>query len=110
MVSLGDDYDFVISRISVWNRDDCCMSTLSGASVEVLDNDGDVVSCQLIPAGTQNRVYHFDFEPVAGRFVRVKKPNGVFTIAEVEVLGWSLTKSPTLRPTESPTISQSSFA
>ena len=94
MLDLGDDYDHVISKIAVYNRQDCCADRLSGSDVEVLDSDGNVVASQMIPTGTANRVYHFDFEPVEGRFVRIKQTGGyALNIAEVEVMGWSSCKS-----------------
>ncbi len=101
-VDLDASYDYVINRVSVYNRNDCCMGTLAGAEVQILDSSGAVVASE--PLVGVMGVYNMNFENVEGRSVRVRKANGGgLTIAEVKVLGWSSTQSPTISPSLSPT-------
>ena len=101
-VDLGASYDYVINRVSIYNRNDCCMNSLAGSDVQILDDSGAVVASE--PLVGFMGVYNINFDNVEGRSVRVTKTNGGgLTIAEVKVQGWSPTKSPTRSPTLSPT-------
>ncbi|KAL7542580.1 hypothetical protein ACHAXR_011906 [Thalassiosira sp. AJA248-18] len=110
LVDLSQNYEYVINRVSVYNRNDCCMDRLSNSEVQILNDEGTVIASELIPAGAVSSVFHFDFDNVSGRYVRVYKPVfGELEIAEVKVMGWSWTKSPTISPISpsiAPTISE----
>lgn len=87
-VDLGQEYDYTISRVLIYNRNDCCMDRLGSSNVEVLDDDRNIIARQLLPAGSSNPVYYVDFgHVVGGRFVRVYRTVfGDLNIAEVQVL------------------------
>lgn len=105
-VRLDNEHDYIISRVSVYNRNDCCMHTLPNAEIQILDEFENIVETKVLPNAAQNE-YHVDFDMVAGRYVKVYKPShGELEIAEVIALGWSITKSPSTSPTASPTISR----
>ena len=89
-VDLGQDNDFTINSISVYNRNDCCTGGLKNSRVEILDADHNVVATQLTGGDVKN-VYNLDYDNVVGRYVRfIKGSSGGLTIAEVQVMGWSL--------------------
>ena len=110
-VDLGSGYEYVINRISIYNRNDCCMEKIGNSDVEILDASGKVMSSQLIPPGSAQNMYHFDFDNIeGGRYVRIyKKESGDLQIAEILVLGWSRTFSPTKAPTPQPTTADPTF-
>jgi len=102
-VDLGPHVQHIINRIKVYNRNDCCMERLIDSEVQIMNEEGIVIDSQPIPSVVSS-VYTLDFDNVAGRYVRVyKKVHGDIQIAEVEVLGWLFTRSPTISPSISPT-------
>ena len=97
-VDLGANLVHTINRVMVYNRNDCCMNTLINTEVQILDEQGTVIDSK--PITTSSSVYTFDFDNVVGRFIRVQKNVfGGFTIAEVKVMGWSLTEDGLPPPT-----------
>jgi len=87
MVDLGRD-DAHITKVSVYNRSDCCQDRLLHTDVQILDAEGTILASQRI--NTVNLAHHFTFPNVVGRSVRLyKHVYGVLNVAEVEVLGWS---------------------
>jgi len=97
-VDLGANLVHTINQIVVYNRNDCCMNTLINTEVQILDEQGTVIDSK--PITTSSSIYTFDFDNVVGRFIRVQKTVfGGFTIAEVMVMGWSLTEDGLPPPT-----------
>jgi len=74
----------VIGVVTVYNRGDCCQSRIDGATIQVLE--GDIVVATQSFNGA-HAVYTFDFEGVVGQVIKVSKPKGVISIAEVKVTG-----------------------
>ena len=69
----------------IHNRSDCCNNRLSNSQVQILDENGGVVTFQPI-SDTQN-VYTFEFGGVVGKSLRIwKTVSGVLNIAEVEIM------------------------
>jgi len=84
-VDLGTDVR--IAKVSVYSRTDCCWDRLGSSELQILDADGDVLESR--PFEGNQLEYHFTFDNVAGRSVRVyRNVEGVLNIAEVEVLGY----------------------
>ena len=88
MVDLGADKQHTITQVKIYNRVDCCMNRLDSSQVQILNDQGTVVASRPIQGALP--VYTFDFDNVIGRSVRIQKSQGVFSIAEVEVMGWSI--------------------
>ena len=101
-VDLGANVEHIINQVKVYNRNDCCMDTLINTEVQLLDEQGTVIDSK--PITSVSGVYTLNFDNVAGRSVRVYKTvGGGFTIAEVQVLGWAITRSPSISPSINPT-------
>merc|ERR1711933_706261 len=82
-VDLGRD-DVIITKVTVYNRSDCCQDRLLNTDLEILDADGKVVASQ--PFEAAKNVYHFTFRSVVGRSVRLNKSvGGVLNVGEVQV-------------------------
>jgi len=76
-----------VNDITVWNRTDCCTSRLSNYTVELLDDNLDVVASRS-RAGTSPRSLNFDMGGAVGRYVRVRLDGSNYlSLAEVEVWG-----------------------
>ena len=104
MVDLSTSHDYIISKVTVYNRNDCCMEKISDSQVQILDENSVVVAYQTIPAGASASSFQFYFDNVMGRYVRVRKNGyGDLQIAEVQVFGWLMTKSPSSSPSLAPT-------
>ena len=104
MVDLSSNHDYAINKVTVYNRNDCCMEKISDSQVQILDENKVVVAHQTIPAGASASSFQFYFDNVMGRYVRVRKNGyGDLQIAEVQVFGWSMTKSPSRSPSLAPT-------
>ena len=94
-VDLGDE--FGLSRVDLWNRQDCCSERLSNFRVRVFADDRSVVhsSEHFTDRSTiPTRSYSVDFPAgTVGRFVRVEKlgpdsaGNNYLSLAEAEVYG-----------------------
>eukprot|EP00547_Thalassionema_nitzschioides_P005356 CAMPEP_0194200236 /NCGR_PEP_ID=MMETSP0156-20130528/930_1 /TAXON_ID=33649 /ORGANISM="Thalassionema nitzschioides, Strain L26-B" /LENGTH=1934 /DNA_ID=CAMNT_0038925209 /DNA_START=189 /DNA_END=5989 /DNA_ORIENTATION=- len=101
-VDLDKSYNYVISRVKVYNRNDCCNDRFTNSELQILDDNGEVMGSQAFVGNLG--VFEFIFDAVAGSSVRVwKNGSGTLNIAEVQVLGWQLSKSPTKSPTLLPT-------
>merc|ERR1711982_294226 len=78
--------DVIITKVTVYNRSDCCQDRLLNTDLEILDADGNVVASQ--PFEAAKNVYHFTFRSVVGRSVRLNKSvHGVLNVGEVQVFG-----------------------
>jgi hypothetical protein len=79
--------NFAIAGIKITNRADCCTDRIVGATVQVLDNAGQVKWSAPITAVAP--VYQFAVpNGIVGGFVRVlNKPGQYLHMAEVEVFG-----------------------
>jgi hypothetical protein len=79
--------NFAITGIRITNRADCCSERIVGATVQVLDNAGQVKWSTPITAVAP--VYQLPVpNGIQGSFVRVlNKPGQVLSMAEVEVFG-----------------------
>jgi hypothetical protein len=79
--------NFAIAGIRITNRADCCSGRIVGATVQVLDNAGQVKWSTPITAVLP--VYELAVpNGIQGSFVRVlNKPGQQLHMAEVEVLG-----------------------
>ena len=63
------------------------MDRMTNSDIQILNDEGTVVSSQPIQGALS--VYTFDFNNVAGRYVRVQKNVfGPLNIAEVKVMGY----------------------
>jgi hypothetical protein len=99
MVTLGQSH--AIGKVIIHNRSDCCNNRLSNSQVQILDENGGVVTSQAI-SDTQN-VYTFEFGGVVGKSLRIwKTVSGVLNIAEVEIFAEVeiMESSTTTQPTE----------
>ena len=90
MVDLGAGDQYMIDKVSVYNRwDDCCRSVLTDSQVQVLDESKNVVASHSIGAGEVSPVYNFDFGNAGGRYIRViKNGSGSVQVVEIVVMGW----------------------
>ena len=88
MVDLGEFNEFIINEVYVYSRTDCCIG-IGDANIEVWAENGSTVAATQ-SAGPASVVNKFTFDNVSGRYVRVIKNGGAFTIAELMVFGWSL--------------------
>jgi hypothetical protein len=78
--------NFAIAGIKITNRADCCTDRIVGATVQVLDNAGQVKWSAPVTAVAP--VYQFAVPNIVGGFVRVlNKPGQYLHMAEVEVFG-----------------------
>ena len=83
-----------VKRVKIWNRTDCpsCAIRLTGAKIELLDNNMNIVEDAEITIGqTVNPASEeFDFGAVSGiRTVRVQIYGcGILSIAELQVYGY----------------------
>ena len=97
-IDLGENLQHTIKSVMVYNRNDCCMNSLINTEVQLLDEQGTVIDSKSITSSSS--VYNFEFGNTNGRYVRVQKNvYGGFTIAEVKVMGWSLTEDGLPPPT-----------
>jgi len=79
-----------VSKVKIWNRSDCCTSSMVGSKVELLDSSGVVLDTQNLQG--IEVTWELDFGSVSGvTTVRVTRITswGSLVIAEVEVLGSS---------------------
>ncbi len=87
-VTLDPSDVYIIGRVSIYNRIDCCMERMVDAEVQVLSDSGEIVASQTVSGISV--VYEFDFDNMAGSSVRVWKDGvGRLNIAEIVVQGWS---------------------
>jgi len=92
-VTLAPSFDHTIYKVIIHNRADCCQRRMKDTQVQILDDNGAVVTFETIT--TTSSVYSIDFDGVAGSAVRIWDPSsGELNIAEVQVLGQSIPSSP----------------
>ena len=104
MVDLGSSNQHTISHIEIYNRN-ANMDRMTNSDIQILNDEGTVVSSQTIEQGDIQSVYTFVFGNVVGRYVRVQKNVfGALNIAEVKVMGVSEVEvaAPTTSPPTSP--------
>eukprot|EP00984_Skeletonema_dohrnii_P010885 scaffold4280_cov78-Skeletonema_dohrnii-CCMP3373.AAC.1 len=113
-IDLDPDYNYIISKIRIHNRVNCCQSRLLNTYVQILNAENDVIASKKItdvgdtPANPD--AVDVAFEDVTGGksvrlFKNIKPYNEeiIINVAEVRVFGVSSTNSPTKTPTNSPT-------
>ena len=99
--------DFIVDRVVVWNRADCCADRLNDVLVEVGHNDlgrfHTAAACGSRVA-RPGRMTEVRCGSARGNAVRVSLAGaGILTLCEVEVFGVPVpTASPTLDPTDAP--------
>lgn len=92
-VDLGNNQK--VSKVVIYNRQDCCNRRLDGAKVCIGPTAASVqrgstsgLTCKTIPRGSSGPVITLNFNPPArGRFVAVKHKNQYITLCEVKVFG-----------------------
>jgi len=106
-VKLGTD--FLIDRVVVWNRVDCCADRLNNMLIEV----GQYHFSRATPCGGRiakpGRMTEVSCGLVRGDAVRVSLPGrGILTLCEVEVFGFPVpTAAPSSDPTDMPSAAPS---
>ncbi|MFP4845586.1 discoidin domain-containing protein [Winogradskyella sp. PE311] len=92
-VDLGDDYDYDLTAIRIYNRTDCCVERLEDASVYIGNIDStDPSDYTLVGTLTQNSVQILTQNLDVARYVMIRQ-NGIISLAEVQVFG-ELTNCP----------------
>ena len=105
------DEGSVINKIVILNRIDCCRERLDDANVEILDENGDVISVQNVGKTSQNGEIVLFYDGIEGSAVRVAlTKRDYLTLAEVRVYGHTPeTRGPTHTPTVSPAPTTTAF-
>ncbi|WP_164503637.1 discoidin domain-containing protein [Pleionea sediminis] len=86
-VDLGDSY--IVHKVSLWNRTDCCGERLSNFHVDLLDKNGNILASKNHTGTVPNKV-DIDLTGVGVYSVRVQlNQSGVLSLAEVKVWGTS---------------------
>ena len=82
-VDLRDIY--YIQEMLLWNRTDCCIERLADFTVEVLDENRDVVFDSGILQGNSEVTVALPEVDAEGQFVRISMPGAFLHLAEVEI-------------------------
>jgi hypothetical protein len=89
-VKLGEGL-FMITKIVVWNRTDCCTDRLNGATLAIM-KDGKQSAIKTLNAGkTQTLTFGAG---IVGNNVIVQQKNNYLSLAEVQVFGYRITGEP----------------
>jgi len=75
-----------ITRVRVWNRQDCCKERLNGAVIEVMDVHDTVLATQNITEESPDSIDWY-FPSIRARYVKIISPDHFLSMSEVEVFG-----------------------
>jgi hypothetical protein len=79
---------YKVTKVVIWNRQDCCMANLKSAKVSVIDRKNRDLVCGWIPDTKPHRKYEVGCSSHSGERVRVQltsKKKMVLTLCEVQV-------------------------
>jgi len=77
-----------IRQITLFNRKHCCHERMPGSLIEILADDGSLVTSKNITETKDVYMFGFPDKP-EGRFVRITNPNEYLHFSEIEVYGGS---------------------